>query len=71
MADVTRNSSVFRVIDEINKEAESYWRAIEVTVPESFKDPWERDFGQYRPEDDDLDGICDPQVNPSFEEDDL
>eukprot|EP00973_Karenia_brevis_P052898 7352032-Karenia_brevis.AAC.1 len=42
MVDMTRNTPVSKAIDEINLDAESFWRAIEVTVPDGFKDPWER-----------------------------
>eukprot|EP00973_Karenia_brevis_P091618 12408359-Karenia_brevis.AAC.1 len=71
MFDMTRNTPVLQAVDEINLEAATFWRAIEVTFPEGFKDPWARDFGSHRPEDDHLGFICDLAVQPSFEEEDL
>eukprot|EP00973_Karenia_brevis_P014747 2013677-Karenia_brevis.AAC.1 len=58
-------------MDEINQEAESHWRAVEVTVAPGFTDPWVRHFGTYRPEDDDIDFMTDPQVIPTFNANDL
>eukprot|EP00973_Karenia_brevis_P032076 4425224-Karenia_brevis.AAC.1 len=70
MADA-RNMEMQIIMDEINEEAESDWRAVEVTIPQGFTDPRVRHFGTYRPEDDDIDFMCDPLVIPTFNENDL
>eukprot|EP00973_Karenia_brevis_P073975 10281314-Karenia_brevis.AAC.1 len=56
-----RNMEIHIIMDEINEEAESHLRAVQVTIPQGFTDPWLRNFGTYRPEDDDIDFMCDPQ----------
>eukprot|EP00973_Karenia_brevis_P027831 3834679-Karenia_brevis.AAC.1 len=43
------------IIDGINEEAESRWRAVEVMIPEGLTDPWVKALGTYRPGDDDKD----------------
>eukprot|EP00973_Karenia_brevis_P095177 12426067-Karenia_brevis.AAC.1 len=66
-----RSAEIYQCMDVINEEAESHWRAVEVTIPKGFTDPWVRTFGTYRPEDDDKDFMCDPHVNPTFNANDL
>eukprot|EP00973_Karenia_brevis_P017196 2361280-Karenia_brevis.AAC.1 len=56
-----RNAEIYQCIDEINEEAESPWRAIKVTVPQGFIDPWAGVLGMYRPADDDKDFMRDHQ----------
>eukprot|EP00973_Karenia_brevis_P054420 7561802-Karenia_brevis.AAC.1 len=52
-------------------EANNYWRAIEVTLPEGFVDPWQATLGDYMPEDDCIEYMCGYQMQPSFNARDL
>eukprot|EP00973_Karenia_brevis_P006852 929708-Karenia_brevis.AAC.1 len=35
-----RSAEIYQCMDEISEEAESHWRAVEVTIPQGFTDPW-------------------------------
>eukprot|EP00973_Karenia_brevis_P056163 7810621-Karenia_brevis.AAC.1 len=66
--DMPRNAALIQARQSIEIQAENQWRALEVTVPDGFVNPWRQRLGDYDPADECLKYMCADHIDPPFDE---
>eukprot|EP00973_Karenia_brevis_P038046 5245698-Karenia_brevis.AAC.1 len=62
--DMARNAVLIQARQTIQIQADDQWRAIEVTAPDGFVEPWQDRLGDYDPEHECYEYMCGDHVIP-------
>eukprot|EP00973_Karenia_brevis_P069131 9609659-Karenia_brevis.AAC.1 len=62
---VGREEALLVMIQQITAQADQQWRAIEVSIPTGFVDPWE-DLGKYDPCYEEREFFTHPEFQPTL-----